>query len=147
MFFNTKINYDIPCDKFKDCYNCTIANCLWEKDKCSGVAKEEKGIQPTQKTLENLFEHGLRCQGQMKICKDQYELGKDKLRHYTIYFGQKDIPSNYFCVIEYKSLYSIISVEDVHEIANVIIWDPYTRAIILFYEYTTKESPLPIKNL
>ena len=53
------------------------------------------------------------------------------LKHYTIYFTEAHIPTNYFCLIEYHTQYSELFISDPHHIANILLQNPYSGSIFL----------------
>lgn len=93
----SKINKNITfsnsnCLAIKDCYNCTVYNCLWEGGQCNSA--ENQILTPSL-----FFERGSKCTKNQERCQfNNMTDGQTKM----IFTQENDLPANFFCMFNFN---------------------------------------------
>jgi len=93
------------CDTYKDCHNCTLANCRFDSklETCGNKTKDGKYISESEiLTVAEFFKEGSKCEDKKKAC--HYPVKSDLFdgsKHANISLKIKEgtsMPPNYFCI-------------------------------------------------
>ena len=82
------------CSEIKDCYNCTLFNCIWQKGNCNDGNSNIL-------TYSDMFERGSACNDDENRCSfvnttqvmTDFSFSRDKNR---------DLPANFFCIFNFN---------------------------------------------